>query len=136
MHFLSLYFEIKNASTGWQSQMSQYSWRKTKVSCGRANSHPYNIVSILTLTPWDCWYVIISNVDAFRGNRSQQDAIYTALHSVFTHMEKNSCIRMLFVDFRLAFITIWHTKMLKLCKTLHNWILDFLTACINNIQNL
>ena len=40
----------------------------------------------------------------FRTNRSTEDAVPTALHSLITHPEiKNSYIRMLFVDFSSAF---------------------------------
>lgn len=74
--FVSLYFEIKNASTGWQSQMSQDSWWKTSMSLLKLYSKDDYLLLYKILTPWDCWYVIISFVDGFRGNRSQEDAIY------------------------------------------------------------
>ncbi len=71
---------------------------------------------------------------AFRTNRSTEDAISTALHSVFTHLENNNTyIRMLFVDFSSAVSTISPMKLigklstLGLSTTLCNWILDFLT---------
>ena len=71
----------------------------------------------------------------FRANRSAEDAISAALHSVFTHLEnKSSYIRMLFVDFSSAFSTISSSELigklitLGLSTTLSNWILDFLTS--------
>ncbi len=71
---------------------------------------------------------------AFRISRSTEDAITSALHSVFTHLENNNTyIRMLFVDFSSAFNTISPMKLigklstLGLSTTLCNWILDFLT---------
>ncbi len=44
--------------------------------------------------------------DAFRSNRSTEDARSTALHSVLTHLEnKNSYVTMLSDDFSSAFNT-------------------------------
>ncbi|XP_073780295.1 uncharacterized protein [Danio rerio] len=50
---------------------------------------------------------------AYRGNRSTDDAVSIALHSVLTHLDnKNTYARMLFVDFSSAFITVIPTKLL------------------------
>ncbi len=69
---------------------------------------------------------------AFRTNRSTEDDISTALHSVFLE-NNNKNIRMLFVDFSSVFNTISPMKLidklstLGLSTTLCNWILDFPT---------
>ena len=72
---------------------------------------------------------------AFRTNRSTEDAISTALHSVFTHPEnKNSYVGMLLLDFSSAFNTISPMKLIGKLNTLGisasvcSWILDFLTC--------
>ncbi|KAM8846109.1 uncharacterized protein ACB058_012558 [Synchiropus picturatus] len=72
---------------------------------------------------------------AYRSNRSTDDAISTALHSVLTHLEtRDSCARMLFLDFSSAFNTIIPQQLiLKLVQLgldppLCNWLLDFLTG--------
>ncbi|KAK3534019.1 hypothetical protein QTP86_000530 [Hemibagrus guttatus] len=57
---------------------------------------------------------------AYRPNRSTDDAITTTLHLSLTHLEnKDTYVRMLFIDFSSAFNTIINTS---------NWILDFLTG--------
>ncbi len=44
---------------------------------------------------------------AYRPNRSTDDAISTTLHLALTHLEnKDSYVRMLFIDFSSAFNTI------------------------------
>ncbi|KAI2644416.1 RNA-directed DNA polymerase from mobile element jockey [Labeo rohita] len=44
---------------------------------------------------------------AYRGNRSTEDAVSIALHSVLTHLDStNTYARMLFVDFSSAFNTV------------------------------
>ncbi len=44
---------------------------------------------------------------AYRPNRSTDDAISSTLHLALTHLEnKDSCVRMLFIDFSSAFNTI------------------------------
>lgn len=72
---------------------------------------------------------------AYRSNRSTDDAISTALHSVLTHLEmRDSCARMLFIDFSSAFNTIIPQQLilklvqLGLDSSLCNWLLDFLTG--------
>ncbi len=72
---------------------------------------------------------------AYRPNRSTDDAISTTLHLALTHLEqKDSYVRMLFIDFSSAFNTIISQQLihklnlLGLNTSLCNWILDFLTA--------
>ena len=71
---------------------------------------------------------------AYRQNRSTEDAISTALHSALSHLDKShTYVRMLFIDFSLAFNTIDPSKLitklrdLDIAPSLRNWILDFLT---------
>ncbi|KAK3523086.1 hypothetical protein QTP86_013134 [Hemibagrus guttatus] len=72
---------------------------------------------------------------AYRPNRSMDDAITTTLHLSLTHLDnKDTYVRMLFIDFSSAFNTIipQHlTEKLSLLGTntsLCNWVLDFLTG--------
>ena len=69
----------------------------------------------------------------YRPNRSTDDAISIALHTVLSHMDKrNSYVRMLFIDYSSAFNTIVLSKLITKLKTQGlnishcNWILDFL----------
>ncbi|KAK3569886.1 hypothetical protein QTP86_006751 [Hemibagrus guttatus] len=71
----------------------------------------------------------------YRPNRSTDNAISTTLHLSLSHLEnKDTYVRMLFIDFSSAFNTIipQHlTKKLSLLginTSLCNWILDFLTG--------
>ncbi|MFY0383420.1 RNA-directed DNA polymerase, partial [Bacillus sp. YIM B13582] len=71
---------------------------------------------------------------AYRPNRSTDDAISTTLHLALTHLDnKDSYVRMLFIDFSSAFNTIIpqhlieKLSLLGLNTSLCNWILDFLT---------
>ncbi|KAK3550602.1 hypothetical protein QTP70_000679 [Hemibagrus guttatus] len=68
-------------------------------------------------------------------NRSTDDAITTALHLSLTHLDnKDTYVRMLFIDFSSAFNTIIpqhlieKLSLLGLNTSLCNWILDFLTG--------
>jgi len=67
-------------------------------------------------------------------NRSTDDAIAFTLHTALSHLEKNTYVRMLFVDYSSAFYTIVPvtlvTKLqtLGLNRSLCSWILDFLTG--------
>jgi hypothetical protein len=71
---------------------------------------------------------------AYRCNRSVEDAICLALHTILQHLEKPSTyVRILFIDYSLAFNTIvpakLHSKLLDHLHfpgTLADWILDFL----------
>ncbi|KAI4902911.1 hypothetical protein NFI96_020436 [Prochilodus magdalenae] len=72
---------------------------------------------------------------AYRSNRSTDDAIALTVHSALTHLDrKNTCVRMLFIDYSSAFNTIIPAKLipkltdLGLNSHLCNWILDFLTG--------
>ncbi len=72
---------------------------------------------------------------AYRCNRSIDDAIAFTLHTALSHLEnKNTYVRMLFVDYSSAFNTIVPAtlvaklQMLGLNRSLCSWILDFLTG--------
>ncbi|KAL0154309.1 hypothetical protein M9458_050422 [Cirrhinus mrigala] len=72
---------------------------------------------------------------AYRPNRSMDDAISSTLHLALAHLEqKDSYVRMLFIDFSSAFNTIipqqliHKLNLLGLNTSLCNWILDFLTG--------
>lgn len=71
---------------------------------------------------------------AYRPKRSTDDAIATALHLSLAHLEnKNSCVRMLFIDFSSAFNTVIPQHLVNklsavgISTPLCNWLLDFLT---------
>ncbi|KAK3560344.1 hypothetical protein QTP86_006429 [Hemibagrus guttatus] len=72
---------------------------------------------------------------AYRPNRSTDDAITTTLHLSLTPLDnKDTYVRMLFIDFSTAFNTIIPQHLiekltqLNLNTSLCNWILDFLTG--------
>ncbi len=72
---------------------------------------------------------------AHRSNRSTDDAIAFTLHTALSHLEnKNTYVRMLFVDYSSAFNTIVPATLvaklqtLGLNRSLCSWILDFLTG--------
>ncbi len=72
---------------------------------------------------------------AYRSNRSTDDAIAFTLHTALSHLEnKNTYVRMLFVDYSSAFNTIVSATLvaklqtLGLNRSLCSWILDFLTG--------
>ena len=72
---------------------------------------------------------------AYRPNRSTSDAITAVIHHSLSHLEnKDSYIRMLFVDYSSAFNTVIPHKLthklytLGLHPTLCDWLLDFLTG--------
>ncbi|KAK3535060.1 hypothetical protein QTP70_002590 [Hemibagrus guttatus] len=71
---------------------------------------------------------------AYCPNRSTDDAITTTLHLSLTHLDnKNTYVRMLFIDFSSSFNTIIpqhlieKLSLLGLNTSLCSWILDFLT---------
>lgn len=71
---------------------------------------------------------------AYRPKRSTDDAIAAALQLSLAHLEnKNSCVRMLFIDFSSAFNTVIPQHLVEKLQTigistpLCNWLLDFLT---------
>jgi hypothetical protein len=70
---------------------------------------------------------------AYRLNRSIDDPIAITLHTSLSHLdERNSYVRMLFIDYSSAFETIVPSKLvikqgaLGLNPALCNWVLDFL----------
>ncbi len=72
---------------------------------------------------------------AYHSNRSTGDAIAFTLHTALSHLEnKNTYVRMLFVDYSSAFNTIVPATLvaklqtLGLNRSLCSWILDFLTG--------
>ncbi len=72
---------------------------------------------------------------AYRSNRSTDNAIAFTLHTALSHLEnKNTYVRMLFVDYSSAFNTIVPAtlvaklQILGLNRSLCSWILDFLTG--------
>ncbi|KAK3561941.1 hypothetical protein QTP86_019064 [Hemibagrus guttatus] len=72
---------------------------------------------------------------ACHPNRSTVDAITTTLHLALTHLDnKDSYVRMLFIDYSSAFNTIIpqhlteKLSLLGINTSLCNWILDFLTG--------
>lgn len=71
---------------------------------------------------------------AYRRNRSTEDAIAIVLHSALEHLEnKNSYVRLLFIDYSSAFNTILPRTLISklhslgLSNALCNWVLSFLT---------
>ncbi len=82
---------------------------------------------------------LASTLDPFqfsnRQNRCMENAISTALHSALSHQDNtNTCVRMLFISFILAFNTIIPSKLitklgdLGISTSLCSWILDFLNS--------
>ncbi len=78
---------------------------------------------------------------AYRSNRSTDDAIAFTLHTALSHLEnKNTYVRMLFVDYSSAFNTIVPATLvaklqtLGLNRSLCSWILDFLTGRIQVVR--
>jgi len=72
---------------------------------------------------------------AYRSNRSTDDAIAFTLRTALSHLEnKNTYVRMLFVDYSSAFKTIVPATLvvklqtLGLNRSLCSWILDLLTG--------
>ncbi|KAI4876406.1 hypothetical protein NFI96_004028 [Prochilodus magdalenae] len=72
---------------------------------------------------------------AYRPNRSTDDAISTILHLPLTHLDnRDTYVRMLFIDFSSAFNTIipqhliGKLNLLGLNTSISNWILDWETS--------
>ncbi len=72
---------------------------------------------------------------AYRSSHSTDDAIAFTLHTALSHLEnKNTYVRMLFVDYSSAFNTkvpatlVAKLQTLGLTRSLCSWILDFLTG--------
>ncbi|KAK3523934.1 hypothetical protein QTP70_016741, partial [Hemibagrus guttatus] len=79
---------------------------------------------------------------AYCPNRSTDNAITTTLHLSLTHLDnKDTYVRMLFIDFSSAFNTIIpqhlieKLSLLSLKTSLCNWILDFLTERPQSVRN-
>ncbi|KAI2647404.1 hypothetical protein H4Q32_025832 [Labeo rohita] len=69
---------------------------------------------------------------AYLGNRSTDDAVSIALHSVLTHLDNtNTYARMLFVDFSSAFNTVLPSKLINKLKFLGTHISEDLTWTTN-----
>lgn len=71
---------------------------------------------------------------AYHKNRSTEEAVSLALHSVLSHLDNNDTYaRMLFIDFSSAFNTVIPSKLvtkltdLGITAPVCNWLLDFLT---------
>uniref|UniRef100_A0A6I8PZ49 Reverse transcriptase domain-containing protein n=1 Tax=Xenopus tropicalis TaxID=8364 RepID=A0A6I8PZ49_XENTR len=71
---------------------------------------------------------------AYRSNRSTDNAIAIALHTALSHLDqRNTYVRMLFIDYSSAFNTIVPSRLvmklrdLNIGSSLCCWILDFLT---------
>ncbi|KAL0146881.1 hypothetical protein M9458_057820, partial [Cirrhinus mrigala] len=78
---------------------------------------------------------------AYRPNRSTDDTISSTLHLALAHLEqKDSYVRMLFIDFSSAFNTIIPQQLINklhllgLNTSLCNWILDFLTGRCQSVR--
>ncbi|KAI3363903.1 hypothetical protein L3Q82_001500 [Scortum barcoo] len=72
---------------------------------------------------------------AYRPNRSTEDAISLTLHTALSHLDqRDTYVRMLFIDYSSAFNTIVPSKLvtklrdLGLNSALCDWILNFLTG--------
>ncbi|KAI4879075.1 hypothetical protein NFI96_030394, partial [Prochilodus magdalenae] len=72
---------------------------------------------------------------AYRANRSTDDSVSLAIHTALNHLDSaNSYVRMLFIDFSSAFITIIPSRLIHKLSTLGissplcSWIMDFLTC--------
>ncbi len=79
--------------------------------------------------------VLPASLDPLQFDRSTDDAIAFTLHTALSHLEnKNTYVRMLFVDYSSAFNTIVPATLvaklqtLGLNRSLCSWILDFLTG--------
>ncbi|KAK3506928.1 hypothetical protein QTP70_031211 [Hemibagrus guttatus] len=79
---------------------------------------------------------------AYHPNRSTDDAITTTLHLFLTQMDnKDTYVRMLFIDFSSAFNTIIPQQLIEklsllgLNTSLCNWILHFLTGRPQSIRS-
>ncbi|KAK7888821.1 hypothetical protein WMY93_024381 [Mugilogobius chulae] len=71
---------------------------------------------------------------AYRQNRSTDDAVNAAVHTILTHLEgRDTYIRMLFIDYSSAFNTVIPQRLcdklllLGLTPSLCSWVLSFLT---------
>ncbi len=103
-------------------------WHPSSASVLRNSSETTS--ALYCLSHW-----IRCNYHAYRSNRSTDDAIAFTLHTALSHLEnKNTYVRMLFVDYSSAFNTIVPATLVAKLQTLGlngslcSWILDFLTG--------
>ncbi len=94
-----------------------------------------NIFFVKALNSDTCSGSCFTGPTTVRSNCSTDDAIAFTLHTALSHLEnKNTYVRMLFVDYSLAFNTIVPATLvaklqtLGLNRSLCSWILDFLTG--------
>jgi hypothetical protein len=68
----------------------------------------------------------------YRLNRSIDDAISIAPHTVLSHLDKRKTyVRMLFLDYSSVLNTIMPSERITKLNTSHcNWNLDLLTGCL------
>ncbi|TWW56015.1 putative RNA-directed DNA polymerase from transposon X-element [Takifugu flavidus] len=78
---------------------------------------------------------------AYHKNRSTEDAVSTALHSVLSHLDNNDTYApMLFIDFSSVFNTVIPSKLitklrdLGISTSICNWLLDFLTNIPQHVR--
>ncbi|KAK3553859.1 hypothetical protein QTP70_012695 [Hemibagrus guttatus] len=89
-----------------------------------------------TIPPLEDEVLCLTMADfAYHPNRSTDDAISTTLHLSLTHLDnRDTYVRVLFIDFSSAFNTIIPQHLIKklsllgINTSLCNWILDFLTG--------
>ncbi len=110
--------------------------KKNKITC-LSDWRPVALTPIFS--KWNyIWSVLPASLDPlqfeYRTKRSTDDAIAFTLHTALSHLEnKNTNVRMLFVDYSSAFNTMPATLVAKLQtlglnRSLCSWILDFLTG--------
>ncbi len=145
---LSLYWGVRNVSSVCGSLMLQKINhcaipKKNKITCLN-DWRPVALTPIFSkcfekLVREHICSVLPASLDplqfAYRSNRSTDDAIAFTLHTALSHLEnKNTYVRMLFVDYSSAFNTIVPATLvaklqtLGLNRSLCSWILDFLTG--------
>ncbi|XP_059807146.1 uncharacterized protein LOC132381625 isoform X4 [Hypanus sabinus] len=85
--------------------------------------------------------ILDSHQFAYKANKSAEDAISFALHTVLTHLEgKGRYMRMLFVDYHSAFNTVIPSKLISklhqlgLSSSLCNWVLNFLSELSQSVR--
>eukprot|EP00061_Rhincodon_typus_P004868 g23632.t1 len=78
---------------------------------------------------------------AYRHNRFTEDVISLALHSSLEHLDnKDTCVRLLRVDYSSTFNTINSSRLISklrdlgLSTILCNWILSFLTHRLQSVR--
>ncbi len=110
--------------------------KKNKITC-LSDWRPVALTPIFSKWDYIC-SVLPASLDPlqfeYRTKRSTDDAIAFTLHTALSHLEnKNTNVRMLFVDYSSAFNTMPSTLVAKLQtlglnRSLCSWILDFLTG--------